>query len=135
MVESADGRLPFSALTGAIIGAGIEVHNALGCGFLESVYEEALAYEMDLRGIEYVRQVELPIMYKGKMVKYFVADLIVGNKVVVEVKAIRRTGELERAQVINYLKATGLPVGLILNFGGRSLEKHRVVFGADEAEA
>jgi len=107
----------------------MEVHRELGPGFLESVYEEALAYELGVRGIAHARQVNLPVMYKGKKLKQFVADLVVEAKVIVEIKAIESVGELERAQVINYLRATGLRVGLLVNFGSRSLGWRRVIWG------
>ncbi len=115
-------------LTYRIIGAAMEVHKVLGPGFLESVYEAALAREFELCGIQYERQKSLAVTYKGMIVGEFRADFLVEEKVVVELKAIKKLSEIEEAQLINYLKGTGYRVGLLLNFGARSLEhKRRIV--------
>jgi len=103
----------------------MEVHKILGPGFLESVYEEAFTIELDLRNISYKRQHSIDVFYKGKLAKQFVCDFIVEDVVVVELKALSQLGEIEKAQVLNYLKATKLPVGLLLNFGAQSLEFKR----------
>jgi len=118
-------QLLYSEITGPVIGAAMEVHKIVGCGFLESVYEEAFAIELDLRNISYKRQHLLDIFYKGKLAKHFVCDFIIEDLVVIELKALSQLGDLEKAQVSNYLKATKLPVGLLLNFGTRSLEYKR----------
>ena len=110
-------QLLHSEITGPVIGAAMEVHKTLGPGFLESVYEEALAIELDLRNISYRRQYAIDILYKGKLAKHFVCDFIIQDLVVVELKALSQLGDIEKAQVLNYLKATRLPVGLLLNFG------------------
>ena len=118
----------YKDLTYAIIGAAMEVHKVLGPGFLESVYEEALAHEFDLRGIPYERQAKLAVRYKGIVAGEFRADFLVDGKVVVELKAIKALMEGDEAQLLNYLKGTGYRVGLLLNFGAPSLEyKRRVV--------
>lgn len=112
-----------------IIGAAIEVHKQLGCGFLESVYQEALAIELGLREIPFSREVKLPVNYKGKtLVTSFCADFICFNSIVVELKALASMSGTEEAQLINYLKATRYKVGLLLNFGARSLQHRRLVF-------
>lgn len=115
--------------TFAIIGAAMEVHRQLGCGFLEAVYQEALSIELDQRNISYQREIELPIFYKNRRLETsYRADFICYDTVVVELKALTRLGGVEEAQIINYLKATGLPVGLLFNFGTTSLQYKRFVF-------
>ena len=116
-----------SGLTGEIIGAAMEVHSQLGPAFLESVYEEALAVEFEIKGIKFERQKELPVFYKGKRIKQFTCDFLVGGKVIVELKAIKQIGEIEKLQVINYLKASGVEIGLLFNFGSKSLEWNRLI--------
>ena len=118
-------KLLYSEITGPVIGAAMEVHRTLGPGFLESVYDEALAIEWDLRKISYKRQHPIDIYYKDRLAKHFVCDFIVENVVIVELKAISQLGDVEKAQILNYLKATKLPVGLLLNFGTKSLEYKR----------
>jgi GxxExxY protein len=118
-------ELLYSEITGPVIGAAMEVHTILGPGFLESVYEEAFAIELDLRNIPYKRQQSIDIFYKDKLAKHFVCDFIIEDVLVVELKALSQLGDIEKAQVLNYLKATKLPVGLLLNFGTRSLEYKR----------
>ena len=115
--------------TRAIIGAATEVHQQLGCGFLEPVYQEALALELGARSIPFQREVELAIAYKGQPLHTcYRADFICFGKVVAEIKVLARLSATAEAQVINYLKATGHEVGLLLNFGAKSLEYRRFVF-------
>jgi GxxExxY protein len=115
--------------TYAVIGAAIEVHKQLGCGFLEAICQEALAIEFRSRQIAFLREVRIPVSYKDRILKTtYCADFVCFDSVVVELKALARTGGTEEAQVINYLKATGYEVGLLLNFGRRSLEHRRFVF-------
>ncbi len=115
-------------LTGKIIGVAMEVHKELGCGFLEAIYQEAIELELQLAKIQFVRQKPHRIVYKGITLRHpYIPDLIVEGKAVVDLKAIREIGALEEAQMINYLKITQLPVGLIINFGGRSLEWKRLI--------
>jgi GxxExxY protein len=104
-------------LTGQIIGAAIEVHRELGPGLLESAYEACLCYEFDLRRIPYRRQVALPLVYKTRRVECgYRADIIVTDKVVIEVKVVDEITNLHKAQLLTYLRITGLKIGLILNF-------------------
>ncbi|KPL05528.1 GxxExxY protein [candidate division BRC1 bacterium SM23_51] len=103
-------------LARAVIGAAIEVHRVLGPGYLESVYEQALCVELDLRGVPYSRQSEVGIDYKGKIVGESKLDLLVGDAIVVELKAVEQLAPVHSAQVISYLKATGLQLGLLVNF-------------------
>jgi GxxExxY protein len=103
-------------LAHALIGAAIEVHRELGPGFLESVYEEALVVELGLRGIPFVRQAPVEVYYKGVRVGEGRLDLLVGKRLVVEVKAVDRLHPVHSAQVIAYLKTLGTPLGLLMNF-------------------
>ncbi|HJW44413.1 MAG TPA: GxxExxY protein [Geothrix sp.] len=118
----------------AVIGAAIDVHRHLGTGFLESVYAEALARELDDRKIPFEREVSMEIMYRGKpLSKRFQADLVVGGALIVELKATTKLGLVERAQIVNYLKATGLHVGLLIDFGSHpKLEWERIVHQVPE---
>lgn len=117
----------YKSLSFAIIGAAMEVHNILGPGFLEAVYQTALEKELTLRGILYQHQVELPVRYKGDVVGVYKADLVVDEKVIVEVKGISKLNASHNAQALHYLAATGLELAILINFGMSSLEYRRVV--------
>ncbi len=108
-------------LTQKIIGAAIEVHRTLGPGLLESIYEEALCYEFDLRGICYRRQVEIDVIYKDKIIKGQRIDILVEEEVIVEIKSLSKLPEVSMAQTLSYLKATGLKRALLINFGEKML--------------
>jgi GxxExxY protein len=121
--RSSSGLLSES-LTEAIIGAAIDVHRQLGPGLLESVYEECMSEELRLRGVPFKCQVELPVVYKGPETsgKYRI-DLVVGDEVVVELKAIERLLSVHEAQLLTYLRLTGKRVGLLINFNVSVLHK------------
>ena len=104
-------------LTEKIIGAAIEVHRILGPGLLESIYEEALCIELQLRGMKVGRQVELDVHYKGHTIKGLRIDLLIEDQVIVELKSVSKLPEVAQAQVLSYLKATGLKRALLVNFG------------------
>ncbi len=106
----------------------MEVHRHLGPGFLEAVYQEAMALELTARGISHQREVELPVLYKGTRLKVsYRPDFICHETVVVELKAVAKLTGVEESQVINYLKAAGFSTGLLLNFGGPSLQYRRFI--------
>ena len=115
--------------TYAVTGAAIEVHRALGPGFLEKVYQEAIQLELSARSIPFEAEIPLDINYKGQSLnqKYY-ADLICFGQIIVELKALNQLSGTEDAQLLNYLKATGLQVGLLFNFGSHGkLERKRLV--------
>jgi GxxExxY protein len=112
-----------------IIGAGIEVHKELGCGFLEAVYQEALRREFTTQEIPFKSQPVVQLFYKGRPLnKTYQPDFVCYDEVLVEIKALSNLSGIEEAQVINYLKASGLKIGLLLNFGSKSLEHKRFVY-------
>ena len=111
-----------------IIGACMAVHRELGCGFLEAVYQEALEEEFKLRNIPYIREQLLTITYKGKLLnKKYQADFVCYDNIIVELKALSELNSTHQSQLINYLKASNIKLGLLVNFGQRSLETKRVV--------
>jgi len=119
--------LLYNELTREIIGSAMDVHSNLGSGFLESVYEESLAIEFELRDVPYEKQKGINVLYKGRQAKQFICDFLVDNKVLVEIKAISELTTTEEAQILNYLKATGIKVGLLINFGEKSLNYKRFI--------
>jgi len=116
-----------SDLTQAVIGSAFEVANVLGAGFLGRVYERALIRELALRGVSAKAQVSFPVCYKGQYLGEYVADLVVQEKVIVELKCVDRFANEHLAQCINYLKASGLRVALLINFQKPKVEWKRVL--------
>jgi len=113
-------------ITHAIIGCAMEVHNTLGNGFQEVIYQRALSIEMELRHIQHQREFEMPITYKGVDVGQRRVDFLVANEISVEIKAIIDLEDVHLAQAINYLEAYNLQTGLLINFGAKSLQFKRL---------
>ena len=110
-----------------VIGCALAVHRELGNGFLEIIYERALEIELASRGIRLERQVSMPVTYKGKPIGNFVADMVVESCMILELKASNSITSKDEAQLINYLQASKISVGLLFNFGHRSLQTKRLV--------
>ena len=122
--QGSDG-LVHGELTGRIIGCAMRVHSALGNGFQEVIYQRALAIEMELAGLAFEREKEMRIFYRGQDIGTRRVDFLVENLIMVELKAIIRLEDVHFAQAMNYLEAYGLEIGLLINFGARSLEFKR----------
>jgi len=116
-----------SALTGHIIGAAMEVHNQLGNGFQEVIYQRALSIELNMRGLEHEREKEMPLSYKGFNIGKRRVDFFVADKIMVEIKAVKQLEDVHLAQAINYLEAYGMEIGLLINFGNTKLQFKRVM--------
>ncbi len=110
-------------ITERVIGCAIEVHKVLGPGLLESIYEGALCVELSRRGLPYSRQAPIPVTYKGEPIADFRLDLVIDGLVIVEVKAVERLDPVFDAQLLSYLRVTGLHVGLLINFNSRLLKQ------------
>ncbi len=119
--------MEYEEITETIIGCAYRVYNKMGFGFLESVYEKCLIIEMRKAGLDTELQKSITVYYEGEVVGEFVADIIVNNSVIIELKSVRRIISAHEVQLVNYLVATGKPVGLILNFGERKVEIKRKV--------
>ena len=113
-------------ITETILGCCFEVSNELGSGFLESVYEKALLYLLHEKGLKATSQVPITVSFRDQIVGDFFADLLVEDKIIVELKAVNKLAPEHLAQVINYLKATGLDTGLLINFGNQKLDYRRL---------
>ena len=123
--------LPYGDLTEAVIGAAFEVHGALGYGFLEAVYRNAMAVELKRRGLSAVVESRMEVRYKDEVVGTYVADMVVEDTVIVEFKVAEEYRKADEAQLINELVATGKPVGLLINFGRRKVEFKRLVWNVN----
>ena len=109
-------------LAGKVIGLAMKIHSTLGAGFLESVYHKALAHELAKAGIRFESEKPLSVSYDGVLVGEFVADFLIENELIVELKAVQNLTPAHEVQTVNYLVATGKDVGLLINFGGERLE-------------
>jgi GxxExxY protein len=129
-VSYTDARYPLSALTGSVIAAAQEVFHTLGPGFREVIYQRALAKELPVQQLEHSREVWIDVHYKGDLVGRKRVDFVIGDNsgdVMVEIKAKSVLEDVDFVQALSYLKASGYPVGLLINFGGKKLEVRRLV--------
>lgn len=120
-------ELLYSDLTYQIIGFSMKVHNTLGNGFLEKVYENSLMILLRRAGIKAEQQVPIKVWFEGEIVGDYIADILVEDKIILELKVADKITDVYKAQTLNYLKATKLDLALILNFGGKSLEHFRLI--------
>jgi len=123
-------RFIHKELSQKIISCAYNVHNGLGQGFLEKVYKNALSIELEEAGIKHKVEAPLNVSYHGRIVGEYFADIIVDNKIIVEVKAVTRINPVHEVQLVNYLKATGINLGLLVNFA-KSVEVKRRIYGYD----
>lgn len=126
-MDTDERREKLDQITEKIIGCCYTVSTALGTGFLEKVYENALTHELRKSGLEVVQQYPVKVIYDGKEVGDYIADIFVENSVLVELKAVKALDNVHRAQCLNYLKATGMTVCLLVNFGAPKIEIKRIV--------
>jgi len=117
----------YEELSFQLMSAVFEVHNVLGSGFLEKVYENALVEEFGMRDIPVETQKQIAVSYKGSNVGSYYADMLVDGKIIIELKAVEKLTRLHEAQLLNYLKATGIKLGYLINMGGKSVEYKRFV--------
>ena len=120
-------KILYKELSYAIVGAAMEVHRILGPGFLEAVYQAALAHELTLRNIHFEQFKRLPVYYKGILVGEYVADSVIEGRIILEIKAVSTLHPKHEPQVINYLTATGFRLAILINFGADSLQQKRMV--------
>jgi len=128
-IEDRAGIYPEQELTGAILKAAFTVHNTLGAGFLEKVYANALSLELQAARIRCEQELPLKVHYRGVVIGDYVADLIVERRVLIELKAVAALDPAHEAQLMNYLRASGIRVGLLLNFGRPKLYYKRFIWG------
>jgi len=125
---SVQKALPHGEITEAVIGAAFEVHQALGYGFLEAVYRNAMAVELKHRGFHAATESRMEVRYKGEVVGTYIADMLVNDTVIVEFKVAEEYRKADEAQLLNELAATNKPVGLLINFGRRKVEFKRLAW-------
>ena len=123
----ADDPMLYRELSFRIIGAAIEVHKTLGPGFVESVYEEALTQEFAARGIPFERQRSFEVHYRDRLIGSFRTDIVVDDAIILELKAVTALNDLFKQQTLSYLKASGLRLALLINFGGSKTETVRII--------
>jgi len=118
--------MKYEEVTGKIIGCAMKVHSTLGNGFQEVIYQRAMAIEMEMQGLGFQREMEMEIFYEGRKIGTRRVDFFVEEKIMVELKAIIKLEDVHLAQAMNYCQAYNLPLGLLINFGAKSLEFKRV---------
>ncbi|MCF7821238.1 MAG: GxxExxY protein [Mariprofundaceae bacterium] len=118
----------YKELSYKVMSAVFEVHNVLGPGFLEKVYENALVKEFSIMGIPVETQKEISVSYKGEHVGSYYADMLLDGKIIIELKSVDQLTRLHEAQLLNYLKATGIKLGYLINMGGKRVEHKRLVY-------
>jgi GxxExxY protein len=118
--------LLYPELSYRIMSAVFEVHNQLGPGFTEDIYENALAMELELQGIPFERQKQIQVFYKGRFVGNYRLDIVIDEKIILELKAVSALNEIFRAQIDSYLYATGLQLGILINFGSKRVQSDRI---------
>jgi GxxExxY protein len=128
MEDDEFSKLICKDLSFQVIASAFEVHNTLGSGFLEAVYGKSLLKELHLRGIHAEAQKELRITYKGEGVGVYYADIVVENQIILELKAVDNLARIHEAQLLHYLKATGIKLGLLINFAGERVQHKRFVW-------
>jgi GxxExxY protein len=128
MPKNTEIELEFKELTSKIIACGIEVHKKLGPGFLESIYHNALLLELKKQGLKTESQKEIEICYDGEIIGVHRLDIVVENDVIIELKAVTAFDSCHKAQLLSYLKATGIKVGLLLNFAQTVLQVKRLIY-------
>lgn len=129
---NADKKFLYEDLTDKIIASAYKVYNTLGSGFLEKVYENAIFFDLGRQGLKVRQQQPLQVFFEGKVVGEYYADLIIEDKVIVELKAASELSKVHELQLVNYLKATGIKVGLLINFGEKMTIKRKVMQPKDE---
>jgi GxxExxY protein len=130
-MEKLEKGLKYAETTGTVLGCAFAVINELGAGFLESVYEKAMVVALEQAGLVAKSQYPIKVMFRGQCVGDFYADILVEDKVILELKAVKALTSEHQAQVINYLNATGIEVGLLINFGNPRLEYKRLTRNKD----
>jgi GxxExxY protein len=136
-IRHQDVNPALNELATRVIGVGIEVHRHMGPGFSESAYEEAFCFELDLQGIPYRRQVRINLTYKGKIVGEGIIDLLIDEKLIVELKSVAQLAPIHEAQLVAYLRMTKLQIGLLMNFNAATLKEglKRVVLASSITSA
>lgn len=119
--------LVHQTLSHSVLGALFSVHNILGCGLLESAYEGAVVIELKRLGLAVERQKVYPVYYKGELAGAYIADIVVQNKIILELKSVTRLSPVMEAQLLNYLKLSGIPIGYLVNFRNTRLQWRRLV--------
>jgi len=124
----------YEDITETIIGCAFAIHNELGFGFLEKVYKNALIIELNNSGLKTESEFSIKVKYKNNIVGDYIADIIVNNCVIIEVKAIKELAQIHEVQLVNYLKATGIEIGLLINFG-KSVDIKRKMMNTDSIKS